>query len=128
MQQSPASIVILNYGINDSREESKEDVARFKTIEAELVRIAKQNGKQVVIATSNPVNFAPCKTLPDYAAAAAEFARSQRLPLVDQYRYLSSIDWPPLTSDGAHPSQAGYEVKARREFEVIAPMVAQLLR
>lgn len=128
MKQSSANVIILNYGINDSRIESKESVAKFKEIESELVRIAQESGKQVVIATSNPVNFAPCKALPDYAAASADVARSLSLSLVDQYRYWSAMDWVSLTSDGAHPSQAGYEAKARREYDVIEPIVAKLAR
>ena len=128
MRASQAKIIVLAFGINDSKVESKESVAQFGLIEDRLIRIAKSHGKTVILETSNPVNFAPCAALPLYAKETVDVGRRNSVPVIDQYGHLSHLDWFLLTSDGAHPAQSGYRVKAEYEFKYVAPIFESLTR
>lgn len=127
MAQSKADIVMIRFGINDSRTPS-EPVALFQTTEVELVRIAKAAGKTVILETASPVTDPSCAALPTYAAATRKAANIWSIPVVDLYAELSVIPtWHSLLTDGIHPDGTGYSTIARQEFPVVDQVVGAAL-
>ncbi|KXU87563.1 G-D-S-L family lipolytic protein [Paraburkholderia monticola] len=124
---SPARIVLINYGINEVMQ--NQTPAQFYAAETTLVQIARELGKEPVLQTSNPM---PDKRLnaklAEMVAMTRRVAAEQRVPLVDQYAYVSSLpDWKALMSDGAHPKPELYRLKAEQDYRVVEPLVRRLL-
>jgi len=128
MADSHADLVIPGgYGMNDAA--GYADAPSFRFHMSELVRIAKESGKKVVMETPNPPVPDGTYTLPQQPATVAQFvpilrdiATQQNVPIVDQYSpYL-----PPLISefpDGIHPSEDVAYQKAMRVADVIASII-----
>jgi lysophospholipase L1-like esterase len=124
MAQSKARIVVFNFGINDSNVTSGESVAQFQANVSQLIQIAKAAGKTVVVETANPVNDPTRAALPDYVAAGIAAARTWDVNVIDEFGYLvTQPTWPSMLSDNVHPTQAGYNLKARVEFTALDPIV-----
>jgi acyl-CoA thioesterase-1 len=125
--QSHAQIVMFNYGINDAVYDQTPD--QFYRAETELVEAARAAGKLPVLETSNPL---PDREMDAKLAALVDVTRrvaaQQRVPLVDQYAYIKGLpDWRSMMSDGEHPKPELYRLKAREAYEVLDPLVRQLL-
>jgi acyl-CoA thioesterase I len=124
---SRAQIVTINYGINEvMRGQTPE---QFYAAESDLVATARSLGKQVVLETSNPM---PDGRLNARLAAMASMTRrvavEQHVLLVDQFAYISALpDWKSMMSDGAHPKPELYRIKAGQDFDVLDPVVRQML-
>jgi acyl-CoA thioesterase I len=128
VEQSHAQIVMFNYGINDAVFNQTPD--QFYHAETELVQAARDAGKVPVLETSNPL---PDPGLDVKLAALVDVTRrvaaQQQVPLVDQYAYIKGLpDWRSMMSDGEHPRPELYRLKAREEYEVLDPLVRQLLQ
>lgn len=124
---SRAQIVLINYGINEVMQ--NQTPGQFYEAETTLVKSAREQGKQVVLQTSNPMpdNRLNAK-LAAMAAMTRRVAAEQQVPLVDQFAYVSALpDWQALMSDGAHPKPELYRLKAEQDFRVVDPLVRRLL-
>jgi len=137
MARSPASIVLLNYGLNDayyaqvqSAKAPQETAEQYAQILAQLAFIARKAGKTVVLEEPNPTcNRIREAALPSYIDALRAMARRESIPLVSQYDFIRSLPaWTSLLGDCLHPNEALYNIKGRRTAEVLSPIVRQLLK
>ncbi|AIO47546.1 GDSL-like Lipase/Acylhydrolase family protein [Burkholderia cepacia] len=132
MAASKAQIVTLNFGLNDAyyttakkdgiAAESPDDFASTMT---QLVQIARQSGKQVVIFEPNPT-CEPIRQplMPSYVGALRQVAAAQQVPIVGEFDAIQGMpNWTTLLSDCLHPTDQGYAVKARLEFPAVASAV-----
>ncbi len=124
---SPARIVLINYGINEVMQNQTPE--QFYAAETTLVQTARALGKEPVLQTSNPMPDSRINArLAVMVAMTRRVAAEQRVPLVDQYGYVSSLpDWKTLMSDGAHPKPELYRLKAEQDYRVVEPLVRRLL-
>jgi lysophospholipase L1-like esterase len=126
MAQSKADIVYLNYGINDANATSGESASDFQANLNQIISIAKAAGKTVVLETANPVNdpTGAHDALPQFVAAELITAQQWDVTVIDQFNYLSGMaNWDSLLSDPLHPTQDGYNLKAKFEFQALDPIV-----
>nr|WP_034332218.1 SGNH/GDSL hydrolase family protein [Herbaspirillum sp. B39] len=105
---SCATVMLFNYGINDSLTISeKEYVANLKTI----IRSARGNGHDVILQTPNPSKLGG---VAHYAEIMRKVAREEGIPVIDVQQYFSSIipasQRSEFIPDGTHPNQQGYEL------------------
>lgn len=130
MKKSPAKIVLLNFATNDARHfhfkdtEAKYVISpeQYTQVMTELITIAREEGKQVVLQEPHPIcggakkwNVAP------YVTRLDKLARAESVPLVSQYqRILQMKEWQSLMSpDCIHPSKALYRIKAEETYSVL---------
>jgi len=118
MASSNATHVIVNHAIND---QGKDDIATYKSCLTSLAQIAKQNGKQIIFETPNPIATG---SIESYASAMKEVALQQNAPVIDEYQYLMGYlqgrDASVIVPDGLHPTDSVYVLKGRfaaQEFE-----------
>jgi len=124
---SSAQIVLINYGINEVMQNQTPE--QFYAAQTALVETARALGKEPVLETSNPMPDNRLNArLATMVAMTRRVAAEQRVPLVDQFAYISSLpDWKTLMSDGAHPKPGLYRLKAEQDFQVVEPLVRRLL-
>ncbi|CAG4898955.1 hypothetical protein R69919_02534 [Paraburkholderia gardini] len=124
---SRARIVTINYGINEVMQGQTPE--QFHAAESDLVATARALGKEVVLETSNPMPDGHLNAkLAAMASMTRRVAAEQHVPLVDQFAYISALpDWKSMMSDGAHPKPALYRIKAGQDFNVLDPLVRQML-
>ncbi|UVE57615.1 SGNH/GDSL hydrolase family protein [Burkholderia sp. EMB26] len=135
MAASKAQIVTLNFGLNDAyyttakkdgiAAESPDDFASTMT---QLVQIARQSGKQVVIFEPNPT-CEPIRQplMPSYVAALRQVAAAQQVPIVGEFdAILAMPDWQSMLTDCLHPSDALYAKKADIEFPTVSTVISAL--
>lgn len=129
MENSPASLVLINYAINDARHNffhdrraHQENPAEYYRIMTALVQQAKAENKRVVLQEPNPVcgkiarwNIAP------YVDELNRVAQQQNVPIVRQWSAIQQqSDWQHgMSPDCIHPSETLYQQKAQRTFAVI---------
>ncbi|MCQ5471606.1 lysophospholipase L1-like esterase [Pantoea sp. AN62] len=130
MAASPADLILLNFATNDARHYHFKDTEsdyivsplQYRAIMSELIRVAQQYGKAVIIQEPHPLcgraekwNVAP------YVAQIDRLARDENVPLVPQYQRIQQIkNWQTLMSpDCIHPSDALYQIKAQETFRVL---------
>ncbi|HEX3379836.1 MAG TPA: SGNH/GDSL hydrolase family protein, partial [Paraburkholderia sp.] len=124
---SSAQIVLINYGINEVMHDQTPE--QFYAAETTLVQTARALGKAPVLQTANPMPDDRLNArLAAMVAMTRRVAAEQRVPLVDQYAYVSGLpDWKTLMSDGAHPKPELYRLKAEQDYRVVEPLVRRLL-
>jgi hypothetical protein len=129
MAQSKANIVYFNFGINDSRPENNESVSQYQQALETLVKIAQANNKKVILETPNPSGDPDASALPTYVDAMRAVQAEFNLTMIDEYQYLSGLNWQSLMSDAllTHPTQYGYEVKAQYELPVFGPVIKSMI-
>lgn len=114
MANSAASIVIMNFAIND---EWQDDLTTYKSCLTQLARQAKSYGKKVIFETPNPTRDSGPYGLDVYVNAMKSVAVQERLPVIDQYQYLTNYlnGQSPLSicPDGLHPTDAVYVMKGK---------------
>jgi len=114
MDNSPASIVIINHGIND---EWRYDVNTYKGCLQSLAQIAKSKGKKVIFETPNPTRDSGPSGLDVYVNAMKAVASQQNVPVIDQYQYLNNYlngqSVYTICPDGLHPTNAVYIMKGQ---------------
>lgn len=112
MSGSKASFVIINHAIND---QWKVDVPTYKSCLSQLARTAKKAGKKVIFETPNPIG--ENDGLGRYVEAMKEVAAQERIPVIDQFRYLTNYlqGQSPyvICPDGLHPTDTVYVMKGR---------------
>jgi lysophospholipase L1-like esterase len=114
MAASQAAIVIINHAIND---QWKMDVATYKSCLTSLARKAKSRGKKVIFETPNPTRDSGADSLDVYVNAMKAVAAQEQLPVIDQYKYLTSYlnGQSPyaICPDGLHPTAEVYIMKGK---------------
>ncbi|WP_171985445.1 SGNH/GDSL hydrolase family protein [Burkholderia cenocepacia] len=137
MAASKAQIVTLNFGLNDAyystakkdgvAAESPDDFALTMT---QLVQIARQNGKQVVIFEPNPT-CEPIRQplMPSYVSALRQVASSQHVTITNAFDTIEAMpNWQTMLTDCLHPSDSIYQLKAQLEYQAVEPVVTALMR
>lgn len=122
MQQSPASIIILNRGINEPY--SGETPADFKQALQELAITALHAGKTVVLQTPSPTTTGT--TLDHGVEASArvvrEVSHELQLPLSDAHRLVRRLLLEGASiPDGVHPTAEIYQAMALDLARIITP-------
>lgn len=126
MQESNATVVILNHGINDfdgSDVESRTSLGEYANCLTELARIARNTQKFVIFETPNPIGT---PGLEEYVQTMRNVASQLSIPVIDQHAYLTQqlggADVGTLMPDSVHPSQSTYRLKGEfsaNEFQKI---------
>lgn len=114
MDQSGATVVILNHGINDAVSSNAVSIDRYRSCLTNLAQIAKAEGKRVIFETPNPI--ADQATLAPYVQTMRDVATAEGLSLIDQYAYLNqqyASDAGAITRDGLHPTDQVYSEKGQ---------------
>jgi lysophospholipase L1-like esterase len=118
---SNAAVVVFNFGLNETlRGQSPES---FHDALTELVLLAQNAGKKVIISTPNPVDLTlqPWATdLPKMHDVAVSVADETGAALDDEFATLSAqSDWQAELTDGVHPGPALYEAKGESLATVV---------
>lgn len=110
LAESDATVVIINHAINDRKEY---DRVRYRSCLNQLVDIARDADKVVILETPNPADDSgSVRPLADFVAEMRDVARAKGVPLIDQYAHLGP-DAGAVTGDGEHPTQETYIEKGR---------------
>jgi hypothetical protein len=123
MAASKARIVILNHAIND---QWKDDLPTYKSCLLALAQTARKNGKKVIFETPNPTLNSGKGGLDTYVQAMKEVALQARIPVIDQYQYLTNylqgISSYAICPDGLHPTDAVYILKGKYAAKVFVSL------
>lgn len=119
MSTSKAQIVTINLGINDTGL----DPVDFSANMSAIIKIAQGHGKTVIIFTPNLITNANAATLVSLRKQILDIATTMHVAVSDDYTAASDQQWPALLSDGVHPTEQGYQLKAQFEANIIAPIV-----
>lgn len=131
MQESPASIIVLNRGINEPY--NGETPADFKQALQELAITALHAGKTVVLQTPSPTitGTALDRRVEASARVVREVARELQLPLSDAHPLVQRLlleEEGTRIPDGVHPTAEIYQVMALDLAQIITPLLASLPR
>lgn len=129
MAASNADIILINYAINDAlhyyfkdKHVHQESPQEYKRIITELVKMAKQHNKRVVLQESNPLcGRAERWNVYPYVYQLNQVAKEQNVPVVKQYARIKAMKgWQKqMSPDCIHPSETLYKDKAQETFNVI---------
>lgn len=120
MDQSAATVVILNHGINDAVSTNAVSLDRYRSCLTSLAQVATAAGKRVVFETPNPI--ADQATLAPYVQTMRDVAAAEGLSVIDQYTYLNqqyASDAGAMTRDGLHPTDQVYIEKGQYAARVV---------
>ena len=110
---TPASIVIVNHGINDWNI----TLTAYRDCLRGLAQIAKTQGKRVIFETPNPTAQTPLSALQDRVATMKQVAQEEQIAVIDQHTYLTNLlggqSIYTMVPDGLHPSDAVYILKGQ---------------
>jgi len=130
MAQSDASIILINYAINDARvfsgknrSHGAESPQDFNRILTDLVKTAKAHGKQVVLQQPNPLcGRAEQWNVWPYVYQINAVAQQQHVPVVKQYELIKQQkEWSSqMSPDCIHPTKDLYEIKAQQTFALLS--------
>lgn len=130
MAQSDASIILINYGINDAHvfsgknhSHGAESPQDFNRILTDLVKTAKAHGKQVVLQQPNPLcGRAEQWNVWPYVYQINAVAREQQVPVVRQYELIKQQKtWnSQMSPDCIHPTKDLYQLKAQQTFALLS--------
>lgn len=130
MAQSDASIILINYAINDARvfsgknrSHGAESPQEFNRILTELVKTAKAHGKQVVLQQPNPLcGRAEQWNVWPYVYQINAVGRQEQVPVVRQYEVIKQLkDWrTQMSPDCIHPTKDLYQIKAQQTFTLLS--------
>ena len=138
MKKSKARLIILNFATNDARhyhfKDAKPDYVlspdQYEKVMTELITIARDNGKQVVLQEPHPLcGKAVSWNISPYSARLDAVAKTLSVPLVKQYQRIQEIPgWQSMMSpDCIHPSSELYKIKAEETWKVIDDNFATLM-
>lgn len=135
MRQSSASIITLNFSLNDTYFQSvltpgimAETPQAYAEVLKQLILIARKYGKKVVLYEPNPVTKEPRQSkLQYYVAQLNIVAAALNVPIVPEYYVLQGVaGWQNMLSDGVHPLDSMYALKAGYEYNVLVPLIDSL--
>nr|WP_274383192.1 SGNH/GDSL hydrolase family protein [Cupriavidus gilardii] len=125
LSASNAHIVIENYGLNDMKTVTPD---QFYSNLAQWVHRVRVAGKIPVLEEPNPITRPGLPDVEPYVREIGRVASDYNVPLVKQYDYIKSLpNWQAMLPDGVHPSDALYEIKAKRVAEVVTPIIYSLI-
>jgi len=121
---SAAIPVLENFGLNDA---VKSSPAQFRIDLNAWIDTVQAMGKIPVLEEPNPTGFAS-PALDAIVAVIDDVSHQRGVALVRQYDYIQTLpNWQTMLTDGVHPNDQLYAIKAQREAEVLAPIVAKLM-
>lgn len=133
LKTSTAQIVVENFGINDANAvvSANETPTQFQQCLESFVDVVRASGKTPVLEEPNPVGNVSAaaiafndSTLSTFIAVIDSVSQEKNVVLIPQYANIKSIQgWRGLLSDGVHPSQALYDIKAQNEATVLVPLI-----
>lgn len=124
LQTLKPKYVVSDFAINDSLGESEADYLNGLAVWIATVRAA---GATPILEEPNPTCDGKVPNLDQYVNDLRQVAAQQGVTLIAQYDYIKSLpNWQALLTDCIHPTDALYQIKAQREYDVIAPIVAAL--
>lgn len=122
---SASQIVLENDGINDAQRVTTDQFYSNLTLWVQRVKMA---GKTPVLEEPNPITRAGSPDLAPYVAIINQVASVQNVPVVKQFDYIQSLpNWQTMLTDGIHPNDALYAIKAQREAHVLNPIIQNLV-
>lgn len=130
-----SKIVLGNWLINDSSDQSTETPTQYQQCWEQFVDTVRAAGKIPLIEEPNPVigsvfsasDPTVYQNFPNYLSIMRSVAQAKGVTLIAQYDYIQTVpNWQGMLTDGVHPSDALYTIKAQREYEVLQPIVKQL--
>ena len=127
IQSSKAAIIIDNHAINDMYAgESVSDYIGYLNQWVDAVMAAH---KIPVLEEPNPTCDSDHPNLADYVAAMDSVARQRGVAIIGQYQYILSLPNWQLHMDATcmYPDETMDSVKAQKEFEVIGPIVKNII-
>jgi len=114
MANSRADIVTINFGMNDVITTSLQDYGIYMR---QLVDIARQAGKLVVLQQPNPTCAPPRMNLVQYVRELDGIAQEKGVPIVKQFDLILAMpNWRSLMTDCIHPDKDKYPIKAYNTF------------
>lgn len=117
MANSKADIVTINFGINDVITTPLTDYVGYMR---QLVDVARQNGKLVILQQPNPTCAEPRMNLVQYVRELDKIAQEKNVPIVRQFDLMMAMpNWQSLMTDCIHPDKDKYPIKARNTFAVL---------
>lgn len=117
MANSRANLVTINFGINDV---ITTPLADYASNMRQLVDIARQAGKIVVLQQPNPTCAPPRMDLVNYVRQLDQIAQEKNVPIVRQFDLIMAMpNWQSLMSDCIHPDKDKYPIKAQNTFVVL---------
>lgn len=126
LAKTPAQIVVMNWGINDSVMETPD---QYQQLLGEAVDDVRQAGKIPILEEPNNVNDGKHPALPQIVAIMRTVAAQKGVKLITQWDAWNAYPgWQGvlLSTDQIHPSVAGYHWKASREAEQIGALVQEI--
>ena len=133
MSRSKAKIVILNFGLNEAYylKVPNPNLApispdKYAEVMSNLVEIATSAGKIVVLNEPNPTcDKDRANGVEYYATYLDQVAAKKSVPLVGNYWEISKqADWQKMLLDCVHPNQSLYDAIAKRQFDVVKPLIS----
>lgn len=134
MKNSKANIVTLNFSLNDAYFQSvptlgvmTEPPQAYSEILKQLIIIARNNGKRVILYEPNPACKEPRQSkLAYYVAHMNLVATELGVPIVAEYYVLlNNPTWQSMLSDCIHPLDSMYSLKAAYELPVVSGVIDQ---
>lgn len=119
---SHAQVVLENFGINDAYLPA----AQYRSNLLAFIDLVRASGKLPVLEEPNPV-CSGHEALDERVAILDEVAAEKSVPLVKQYAYIKALpNWQGLLTDCVHPRDELYAVKASREADILAAVLATM--
>lgn len=119
-----AQIVISNFAINDSIRLSQEE---YRNGLISWVNAVRNMGRLPILEEPNPTCASNITRLDEYVGILRDVSAQQNVTLIAQYDYIKTLpNWQSMLWDCIHPRDSMYEIKAQREYDVIAPIVVTL--
>ncbi|MCA8389266.1 SGNH/GDSL hydrolase family protein [Burkholderia multivorans] len=120
-----AQIVVGNWALNEAFNPNIETPEQFRQFLVQFVNEVRAAGKIAILEEPNPST--ETMSLGSYVAAIDSVAIEMNVPLVKQYDYILSLpNWQSMLSDGTHPTNELYKIKAQRQADVLEPIVRSL--
>lgn len=133
LASDPSRIVIENFGLNDGNPANPGFVSptQFQQCLEAFVDTVRAAGKTPVLEQPNPPSLTQSPGMQEgvanIASVVTAVGQEKGVTVVDQYDYIRTLPgWSDMLSDGVHPTQALYAIKAQREAEVLAQVVTAL--
>ncbi|MFM0552348.1 SGNH/GDSL hydrolase family protein [Paraburkholderia sediminicola] len=115
------NIVLSNFGINDA-EFGNENLYHADLIA--WISTVRSMGAIPILEEPNPVCDATHPKLDTFVGILRSVAAAQGVTLISQYDYIKSLpNWQAMLTDCVHPYDSLYQIKAQREYAVLAPIV-----
>jgi hypothetical protein len=125
IKASKAQIVLMNHAINDNLVQS---LAPYTDAMIDWIKAVRDAGKIPVLEEPNPVCDGNHPWLENYVSVMDNTADAYKVPLVKQYANVQALpNWQSHMNACLYPDEWMLSIKAQRQAEVLAPIVARLL-